>query len=96
MALDEHDPGRSEIERRLGKNLLSRLVAKFEEERENNKWFEESTTACPGCNIRVEKSYGCNHVRSVLLNLVFSSRFERLISDDVPQMRPAFLLSLWS
>ncbi|KAH7929072.1 hypothetical protein BV22DRAFT_1102654 [Leucogyrophana mollusca] len=32
------------------------------EERPNKKWIEDPTMACPGCQVHVEKSLGCNHM----------------------------------
>jgi E3 ubiquitin-protein ligase RNF14 len=55
---------RGTMERRYGKKNLERLVAKYEEDRANREWLEKSTMACPSCHVHVEKSMGCNHVRS--------------------------------
>lgn len=55
---------RRAIERRYGRNNVLKLVRQLEEERENRKWMDVSTMACPGCEVRVEKSVGCNHVRT--------------------------------
>ena len=58
---------RRAIERRYGRGNVLRLVRQQEEEQENRKWLDSSTMACPGCEVRVEKSVGCNHVRIPLL-----------------------------
>jgi E3 ubiquitin-protein ligase RNF14 len=62
VSLDEKDPRRLMLERQYGKKFLLKLVAKHEEDKENDRWFKASTTPCPGCSIRVEKNHGCNHV----------------------------------
>ena len=40
-----------------------KLVRDRKEEEANRKWLDDSTTTCPGCEVHVEKSVGCNHVR---------------------------------
>ena len=62
MAHPEGSPARESLEHRYGRANLRRLVAKYEEDRANKKWLDESTMACPSCRINVEKSHGCNHV----------------------------------
>jgi len=52
------------MERRFGRKNIVRLVDKYYEEQANKKWLEASTMACAGCGVSVEKSLGCNHVRS--------------------------------
>ena len=54
---------RRAIERRYGRSNVLKLVRQHEEEQENRKWMDSSTMACPSCEVRVEKSMGCNHVR---------------------------------
>lgn len=61
-------PQRRAIERRYGRANVLKLVKQHEEEQESRKWMDLSTMACPGCEVRVEKSMGCNHVRSTLLH----------------------------
>jgi hypothetical protein len=84
MELGADSPEKEELERRFGKKHLVKLVAKYEEEKENEKWLEASTTACPGCGARVEKNLvgdcicrreqeltseqGCNHVSCAMRN----------------------------
>ena len=50
------------MERQFGKGNIGRLVAAYEEEQANKQWLKSSTMACPGCDVHVEKSLGCNHV----------------------------------
>lgn len=63
---------RHAIERRYGRNNVLRLVRQYEEEQENKKWMDSSTTTCPGCEVKVEKSMGCNHVRHTLLTCLLT------------------------
>lgn len=63
ISLPDESPGRLVIERRYGRTLVQKLVAKYEEEQANKQWLERSTMACPSCHVHVEKSLGCNHVR---------------------------------
>ncbi|KAF9229656.1 hypothetical protein BS17DRAFT_771752 [Gyrodon lividus] len=53
---------RRAIERRYGRSNILKLVKQHEEEKENRKWMDASTMLCPGCEVRVEKSMGCNHM----------------------------------
>jgi E3 ubiquitin-protein ligase RNF14 len=65
MELDDGHPDKLALQRRFGKALLERLVAKFQEDAENKKWLESMTKKCPNCLVSVEKSMGCNHVRAI-------------------------------
>ncbi|KAI0271530.1 hypothetical protein BC834DRAFT_447423 [Gloeopeniophorella convolvens] len=62
METKEGSPARKEMEQRYGRRNLTKLVAKYEEDRANREWLEKSTMACPGCHVPVEKSVGCNHM----------------------------------
>lgn len=62
MALDDDHPDKLALQRRFGKTLLDKLVAKIQEDMENQKWLDSSTKQCPNCLVAVEKSMGCNHV----------------------------------
>ena len=67
MALPGDSPLREMMERQYGKGVIAKLVAKYEENRQNLAWITASTMACPGCQVNVEKSRGCNHVRKCVL-----------------------------
>lgn len=60
--MEEDSPKRLWIERRYGKAYVLRLVAKYEEDSANAEWFKSFTMGCPGCQVNVQKSFGCNHV----------------------------------
>ncbi len=68
LALPEGSLGRSELERRFGAGVITKLCKEYLEEKSTEELLESSTTACPGCNVRVEKSEGCNHVRPLGCN----------------------------
>ncbi|CAL1696503.1 unnamed protein product [Somion occarium] len=61
LDLAEDSSARKEMETRYGRSNLMRMVVHYQEDQENIKWIKQSTTACPVCEIRVEKSSGCNH-----------------------------------
>ncbi len=66
LAHPEDGLERKKMEGRFGRAMLQKLVAEFQEERAFQEWLERWTgTACPGCDLRVEKASGCNHVRIV-------------------------------
>lgn len=62
LAADEDSEERYFIEQRYGKNNITRLVLRYQDEMANKEWLDRSTTECPGCTCRVEKNLGCNHV----------------------------------
>ncbi|KAF7339852.1 KH domain protein [Mycena venus] len=62
LAFEENSKERQLMELRFGKIILRKLVAKYQEEQLNKKWLAESTMACPGCALSIEKSLGCNHM----------------------------------
>ncbi|KAI0762769.1 RWD-domain-containing protein [Fomes fomentarius] len=63
MALAEDSPERKRMEMRYGRSMLKRLVEEYEQERAFREWVEQKTgTPCPGCDLRVEKHSGCNHM----------------------------------
>ena len=92
LDLPEDSPERRALERKFGAGIIARHVREYEEERSTKAWLENSTTECPGCRVYVEKSLGCNHVRT----FYFDGCEGRLIKtiDDVREMPTAFLLSL--
>jgi E3 ubiquitin-protein ligase RNF14 len=62
LSYPEGSRQRADMEARRGKTNLERMVAKWQEDEANKKWLENSTRACAGCGVRVEKSHGCNHM----------------------------------
>jgi len=62
MNLPAGSPDKLVLERRFGKAQLAKLVARHVEDQANRKWLQESTMACPNCNVHVEKTMGCNHM----------------------------------
>lgn len=60
--LSPTDPERLQLEAKYGRKNLEKLAAKAREDDENRKWLEANSKACPGCQVTVEKSVGCNHV----------------------------------
>lgn len=64
IGLPEDSPQRLAIERRYGRTNVQRIVSKYNEDKLNLDWLKSSAMACPGCNVYVQKSAGCNHVRT--------------------------------
>ncbi|CAE6419270.1 unnamed protein product [Rhizoctonia solani] len=62
VSLPEGDPRRRALEGQYGRKVLERMAQEYREEKENEVWLKERTTACPRCETRVEKSEGCNHM----------------------------------
>jgi hypothetical protein len=46
------------MERSMGRENLRRMIKQFEEDEMNRRYMEESTTGCPHCGVRCEKSHG--------------------------------------
>ncbi|KAJ3718283.1 hypothetical protein C8R42DRAFT_675575 [Lentinula raphanica] len=62
LALPEHSPGRRAIETRYGRTIIAKMVGAYQEEQAFKQWLADSSTPCPGCNVHIEKSVGCNHM----------------------------------
>lgn len=95
--LAENDPVRRQLEARYGKRNLEQLAAKAREDDENRKWLEANSRNCPGCQVVVEKSVGCNHVSP--LRIAALALQHRLLTlpfvgpaDDLRAMPGALLL----
>ncbi|KIM34119.1 hypothetical protein M408DRAFT_60662 [Serendipita vermifera MAFF 305830] len=84
MTLEEGHPERLALERKFGKAQLIRLVNKLQEDEENRKWLELSTTKCPNCLVSCEKSYGCNHMTCMRCSTHFCYLCGRKLPGDRP------------
>ncbi|KAJ7071255.1 hypothetical protein C8F01DRAFT_1109743 [Mycena amicta] len=62
LALSEGSKERQVLEARYGKILLGKLIARYEEDQLNKEWLEANAVSCPGCELRITKSVGCNHM----------------------------------
>jgi len=83
LAFEENSKERQLMEARFGKIILRKLVAKYQEEQLNKKWLAESTMACPGCSLSIEKSLGCNHMTCSRCKMHFCYRCGvKLIASD--------------
>ncbi|KAI0651634.1 RWD-domain-containing protein [Trametes meyenii] len=75
MALPEDSPQRRQMEQRYGRMALKKLIDEYEQERAFHEWLERSTgTPCPGCDLRVEKSAGCNHMTCIKCGMHYCYR----------------------
>lgn len=96
LAFSEGSSERNLIERRYGRAHVKRLVARYQEEQLNKQWLESSTTSCPGCDVKVEKSLGCNHVSPFHVTTVLARKLMCTPTiwrsvDDLRQVQNAFL-----
>ncbi|KIK71274.1 hypothetical protein GYMLUDRAFT_211354 [Collybiopsis luxurians FD-317 M1] len=62
LALPEGSAARKIIEQRFGRTIVAKMVAAYHEEQAFKQWLADSAATCPGCNIHIEKSVGCNHM----------------------------------
>ncbi|KIL71079.1 hypothetical protein M378DRAFT_183590 [Amanita muscaria Koide BX008] len=62
LQTEEGSQQRRDIERQYGRATISKLVKNYQEEIVNQQYMKASTTGCPKCDVRVEKSHGCNHM----------------------------------
>ncbi|SCZ87471.1 BZ3500_MvSof-1268-A1-R1_Chr2-2g04937 [Microbotryum saponariae] len=81
------------LEHRYGKANIRRLVAVFEEERLNREWMDRMTMKCPGCDVGVEKSQGCNHMQCSRCSSHFCFRCGKSLSAIDPCVPGFDLLS---
>ncbi|KAF9042082.1 RWD-domain-containing protein [Panaeolus papilionaceus] len=58
----EDSPERDFLEKRYGAALVKRLVEQHMQDEACKQWIDQSTTVCPGCEVNVQKSEGCNHM----------------------------------
>ncbi|KAI0735402.1 RWD-domain-containing protein [Earliella scabrosa] len=66
MSLQEDSPERRRMEVRYGRSMLKKLVDEYEQERAFHEWLDEKAgMPCPGCELRVEKHSGCNHMTCI-------------------------------
>ncbi|CCM02196.1 uncharacterized protein FIBRA_04276 [Fibroporia radiculosa] len=84
LALPEGSPGRLVMERRFGPKNIRKLVARYEEERANERWLAQSTMACPSCHVHVEKSLGCNHMTCAKCKQHFCYRCGEKLQESNP------------
>ncbi|GAA5966618.1 hypothetical protein JCM3765_005676 [Sporobolomyces pararoseus] len=82
--LEANEAEKRTLEARYGSANIKRLVAAFEEEKALQEWFEKNSTSCPGCQIRVEKSHGCNHMTCGKCHAHFCYRCGKSISPAEP------------
>ncbi|THH11365.1 hypothetical protein EW145_g683 [Phellinidium pouzarii] len=83
LDLPERSPERLALERKFGKGVFLKLVKQYEEDESTKDWLSNSTTACPGCHIHVEKSLGCNHMMCAKCQQHFCYRCgAKLIASD--------------
>ncbi|KAI6109433.1 hypothetical protein EDD16DRAFT_1614007 [Pisolithus croceorrhizus] len=78
------EDGQIRLEQHYGRASLQRMVRQHQENEENRKWLESSTTKCPGCALRVEKSMGCNHMTCSKCKTHFCYRCGHKISATNP------------
>ena len=99
MALPEDSAKRKEMEARYGRAGLRKLVEEYEHEKQFHEWLAQCTgTPCPGCDLRVEKHSGCNHVRAgrlCSLDELVADDQPAVSTDEVPPVQAALLLQVW-
>ncbi|KAJ7786064.1 hypothetical protein B0H16DRAFT_1489038 [Mycena metata] len=84
LAFEEGSRERELMELRFGRIILRKLVAKYQEDELNKKWLTDSTMACPGCTLNIEKSHGCNHMTCSRCKMHFCYRCGFKLSPTDP------------
>ncbi|GAA5876788.1 hypothetical protein JCM8547_003166 [Rhodosporidiobolus lusitaniae] len=82
--LEGTDSEKQALEARYGGSNIKRLVAAYEEEKAMKEWLEAHATRCPGCDVPVEKSHGCNHMTCGKCATHFCYRCGKSISPTDP------------
>ncbi|KAI6102359.1 hypothetical protein EDD16DRAFT_1522471 [Pisolithus croceorrhizus] len=85
------EDGQIRLEQHYGRASLQRMERQHQENEENRKWLESSTTKCPGCALR--KEYGLQSCASP--GSVYNLPISIFSSDDVFKMQDPLLLPLW-
>ncbi|VDB84506.1 unnamed protein product [Peniophora sp. CBMAI 1063] len=75
---------RKNLELRYGARNLAKLVARWQEEKANREYFEENSTSCPHCSVRVQKSHGCNHMTCAKCKTHFCYRCGQRLQPNNP------------
>ena len=91
LSSEDGSPARKNLEARYGAKNLAKLVSRWQEEKANRDYFEENSTSCPHCSVRVQKSHGCNHV-STVNQTVLELPADPRISDDMCKVQDPLLL----
>lgn len=93
LSLADGSREKAAYERRYGAKQLAKMVSDWHEAEGNRKWMEDRTRVCPGCQGRIEKSVGCNHMicsRWVARGDLAGA----MLTEPCLQMRLSLLLSL--
>ncbi|KAJ1827319.1 hypothetical protein LPJ56_001725, partial [Coemansia sp. RSA 2599] len=54
---------RAKLEKQYGEATLKRMLAEYDRESASVDLIRESTQKCPKCELRIQKTYGCNHMQ---------------------------------
>ncbi|PFH50738.1 hypothetical protein AMATHDRAFT_144371 [Amanita thiersii Skay4041] len=84
LAAEVGSAGRVVLERQYGRANMLKLVRNYEEELANKEWIKASTTACPKCEVSVQKSLGCNHMTCAKCGQHFCYRCGEKLSAGNP------------
>lgn len=84
--LPQGSPEKQALEIRYGISNLAKLVAKYREDQLNRAWLERETMICPGCQVRVQKNTGCNHMTCAKCGQHFCYRCGSKIRASDPYM----------
>ncbi|KAF8680164.1 RWD protein [Rhizoctonia solani] len=95
VSLPEGDPRRRALEGQYGRKVLERMAQEYRDEKENEAWLKERTTACPRCETRVEKSEGEDWGRNCRRRTKITE-LNRMQSYDVCSVLGALLFSVRS
>ncbi|KAF9259080.1 hypothetical protein L218DRAFT_934086 [Marasmius fiardii PR-910] len=75
---------RTKMENRYGRRLISRMVERYYQEQANKRWLESAAVACPGCDVYVQKSEGCNHIKCAKCEVHFCYRCGHKLDPKEP------------
>lgn len=78
------DEQRKSLELLYGAAKLRRIVAKYEEDLANAEYFNDNTTACPGCAAPISKTEGC----SKMVCRTCGTKFCYRCGEKLPQLNP--------
>ncbi|KZV77620.1 RWD-domain-containing protein [Peniophora sp. CONT] len=84
LSSTEGSSARKNLELRYGAKNLVKLIARWQEEKANRDYFEENSTSCPHCTVRVQKSHGCNHMTCAKCKTHFCYRCGQRLQPSNP------------
>ncbi|KAI9502448.1 hypothetical protein BX070DRAFT_14158 [Coemansia spiralis] len=74
------------LEMLYGVSVLTKILRKYEEEKQSLEYIRGSTQACPSCKQAIAKAFGCNHMICTMCGTHFCYLCGDAINPDDPML----------